>query len=285
MNRILLLFASMLCTFSISSLAQDTQLDYRPFAQDGKRWSVQVGLIMENDYGNRIEGDTVINGESWKKVYNYVGFPDFGMTYYVALRDVGQKVYAITKGSTRPRLLYDFSLKEGNTIRCGMEGNVFCCLLDKGELLDSLLGFPIKSYLKVERIDTITFREQAYRRFTLTFLDAYHEPLRNGEEAIFGNVVWIEGVGSGAGPFSPWVPLPTEGCIYLGCELNKEYLCTDFYGNYVPAGIGKILRQGKENDASYDLSGRRVANSSEFQGSNNLPKGVYIQNGKKVVIK
>ena len=36
----------------------------------------------------------------------------------------------------------------------------------------------------------------------------------------------------------------------------------------------------------YDLSGRRVANSSEFQGSSfKLPKGVYIQNGKKVVVK
>ena len=278
-----LLFAMLLLPQLL--VAQDSHLDYHPFAQDSKTWETQVGGIMENSYGNRIEGDTVINGESWKKVYNYVGFPDFGMTYYVALRDVGQKVYAIAKGSTRPRLLYNFSLKEGNTVKCGMEGNAFCCLLDKDEQPDTLLGFPLVSYLKVERIDTITYREQAYRRFTLTFLDAYHEPLRNGEEAIFGNVVWIEGVGSGAGPFLPWVPLPTEGCIYQDCELNKQYLCTDFYGNYVPAGIGKILRQGKENDASYDLSGRRVANSSEFQGSNKLPKGVYIQNGKKVVVK
>jgi hypothetical protein len=265
--------------------AQDSHLDYRPFAQDSKTWETQVGGIKENVYGNRIEGDTVINGESWKKVYNYVGFQDFGMTYYVALCDVGQKVYAIAKGSTRPRLLYDFSLKEGNTVRCGMEGNVFCCLLDKGEQPDTLLGFPFESYLKVESIDTITYREQAFRRFTLTLLDAYHEPLRNGEEAIFGNVVWIEGVGSGAGPFSPWVPLPTEGCIYQGCELNKQYLCTDFYGNYVPAGIGKIQHQGNVNDASYDLSGHRVSVSSASSVSSVLPKGVYIQNGKKFVVK
>ena len=272
--RRILLFALLL----LPQLLQAQEENYRPFAQDGKRWSVQVGLIMENDYGNRIEGDTVINGESWKKVYNYVGFPDFGMTYYVALRDVGQKVYAIAKGSTRPRLLYDFSLKEGNTVRCGMEGNAFCCLLDKGEQPDTLLGFPFVSYLKVERIDTITYREQAYRRFTLTFLDSYHEPLRNGEEAVFGNVVWIEGVGSGAGPFSPWVPLPTEGCIYQGCELNKEYLCTDFYGSPEPAGIGLIRHKGKSSDATYDFLGKGIKNGQ-------LPKGVYIQNGKKFVIK
>ena len=46
------------------------------------------------------------------------------------------------------------------------------------------------------------------------------------------------------------------------------------------------LPSGKEGSSLYDLSGRRVANSSEFQGSSfKLPKGVYIQNEKKVVIK
>ena len=56
--------------------AQNTQLEYRPFAQDGKVWKTQVGGIKENVYGNCINGDTLINGETWKKVYNYVAFPD-----------------------------------------------------------------------------------------------------------------------------------------------------------------------------------------------------------------
>ena len=43
-------------------------------------------------------------------------------------------------------------------------------------------------------------------------------------------------------------------------------------------------KKGKEGIV-YDLSGRRVANSSEFQGSSKLTKGVYIQGGKKVVVK
>lgn len=193
-----------------------------------------------------------------------------------------EKVYANAKGSTRPRLLYNFDIKEGNTVRCGVEGNVFCCLLDKDEKPATLLGFQFNSYLKVERIDTITYQEQSYRRFTLTFLDAYHEPLINDEDAISGNVVWIEGVGSGAGPFSPWVPLPTEGCIYIGCELNKEYLYTDFYGSSEPAGIGKIQQRINSINATYDLRGSRLPS---LQGVARLPKGVYIQNGKKVMIK
>ena len=49
--------------------------------------------------------------------------------------------------------------------------------------------------------------------------------------------------------------------------------------------INHVSAQPVANTAIYDLSGRRVANSSEFQGSNKLPKGVYIQGGKKFVIK
>ena len=49
--------------------------------------------------------------------------------------------------------------------------------------------------------------------------------------------------------------------------------------------INHISVQPVANAAIYDLSGRRVANSSEFQGSSKLPKGVYIQSGKKFVVK
>ena len=66
-----------------------------------------------------------INGEKWKKVYNYRFWPVEGKrfdTYYSSIREVGKKVYAIAKGSNRQRLLYDFDLKEGNIVRCGIEG-------------------------------------------------------------------------------------------------------------------------------------------------------------------
>ena len=66
-----LLFIWMSCMSVMNLEAQNTQLEYRPFAQDGKVWETQVGWIMENVYGNYIDGDTLINGETWKKVYNY----------------------------------------------------------------------------------------------------------------------------------------------------------------------------------------------------------------------
>ena len=102
-------------------MGQTSQLDYSPFALDGKVWDAQVGGIKENVYFYEIDGDTMINGESWKKVYNYV-FPKIRFySYYAAVRDVGNKVYAIAKGSNRPRLLYDFDMKAGNIVQCGID--------------------------------------------------------------------------------------------------------------------------------------------------------------------
>ena len=80
----------------------------------------------------------------------------------------------------------------------------------------------------------------------------------------------------------------TRPFLYLISEQSTGAIF--FIGQFMgktSAGVKGISRdgKGKTTDAIYDLQGRRVANSSEFQGSNKLPKGVYIQNGKKFVVK
>ena len=281
MKDVRLLFAFIMHFFCMSAQAQSSQLEYHPFAEDGKTWETQVGEIMENLYCNRIDGDTVINGENWKKVYNYIAFPnDYTYSYYAAIREVGKKVYAIAKGSTRPRLLYDFGLKKGDLVRCGVEGNVFGCLLDNGEQPDSLLGFPFVSYLGVERIDTIEAQGMRHRRFTLTLLDAYQRYYHPNGERITGNIIWVEGIGSGAGPFSPWKPLPQFDLIYQFCYIGKTCLFgyPDFYEADIADSVGSTLYEESEDHNSYDLSGRRL-NAQPSRG------GVYIKDGKKVVVK
>lgn len=61
MKKCLLL---LLMSLSFASFAQAQQEDYRPFAQDGKTWEIREGMIMENIYGNCIDGDTLIDGEN-----------------------------------------------------------------------------------------------------------------------------------------------------------------------------------------------------------------------------
>lgn len=274
------IFVSLLSILCLSAQAQTIQLDYLPMSQEGKTWEMQVGGIKENVYGIRIDGDTLINGESWKKVYTYFGSPEFNYSYHVAIRDVGKKVYAIARGGKKPRLLYDFDMKVGQTVRCGVEGSIFYCLLDTDEMPDTLLGFPLVSYLRLERIDNIIVQGQYHRRFTLTYLDSFHEPIRNEWEAVMDNVVWVEGVGTAAGPFLSWLPLSYKDWIMMNCrEGNRNLLFgnRDFNTNVVDA-VSDVRRKVNGNDDSYDLQGRRIQ-------SEPLSKSVYIREGMKYVKK
>ena len=276
MSRIKFIFAGILSVCSLYLSAQTSQLDYRPFAQDGKTWKTQVGGIKENLYCNSIDGDTVINGEEWKKVYNYIALPQLNYSYYAAIRDAGKKVYAIAKGSSKPRLLYDFGLGVGDIVPCGVEGHAFLCLLDQGEQPDSLLGFPFETYLKLERIDTIEARGQKHRRFTLTLLDAYQEPFLNGDEdeLLLGSVVWVEGFGSGAGPFAPWMSLPARRMLNLGCEVDRNciFSYSDFYDADMAVTVSNAPLFPCGVSTPFDLIGRRLAAPPA--------KGVYIEGGK-----
>ena len=278
MKKTKLLFTCMLLLVWMGALAQTSELGYRPFAENSKIWETQIGGIKENVYGNCIDGDTLINGESWKKVYNYVGCPDFNFTYYAAIRDVGKKVYVIAKGSTRPRLLYNFDLKVNSMLKCGVEGNALGCLLDADEKPDTLLGFPFVTYLKVERIDTIKVRDLEYRRFTLSLLDAFQEYFRSGEDEIIGSVIWIEGVGSGAGPFSPWMSLPPRNMLLLNCETNRTHIFghPDFYETDNANAINHP-QPTMRNNIIYDLEGRLLLETPT--------QGIYIKNGKKKATK
>ena len=264
----------LVCMISCNCVFAQSQVDYRPFVQQDKNWEIQVGLIMENDYCYHIMGDTLIDGENWKKVYNTAAWFFMRDSYYAAVCEKGKKVYAIAKGSTRPRLLYDFGLKEGETVWCGIESNDFCCLLDKDEAPDNLLGFPFNAYLKVEKIDTIEARGKEFRRFSLAMYDYFWEPMR-----MVGSIVWVEGVGSGAGPFSPWLPIPPEESksLFIDCTDPGRFVFgySDFYQGSMPAAVSTTHSSKTGPNIVHDLLGRRLRGKPA--------RGIYIQDGRKVV--
>jgi hypothetical protein len=272
---ILLVFAC------IPGQAQTSELEYWPFAQDGKYWHCQVGGIKENIYESEIDGDTLIDGEIWMKVYNRVTARKY---YYAAVRDVDRKVYAIAKGSTKPRLLYDFNLKEGDIVKCGMEGNMFCCLRESGEQMDSLLGYPVNTYLKVERIDTITDLDLRHRVFIFTLLDTFRYPfLDRGNGALRNNVIWVEGIGSYNGPFTPWMPLSPYNFMTRNCQINKTYIFSYPYPIEGEDGVDET-----ESISSYHHAtdnGGTVYNLQGIQLTSPPEKGIYIENGKKRMVK
>ena len=281
-----LLLAWLLIATCISVQAQTEELEYRPFTRGGMIFETRVGIYKENVYISKIDADTMINGETWRKVYNSIPWAGrMSQSYFAAVRDVGRKVYAIAKGSTRPRLLYDFDLEEDDFVKCGMEGNAFGCLLEQGEPRDMLLGFPLDNYLMVERIDTVRLHDGlTRRRFTLSLCDYF-------KGSINGPIVWIEGLGSAAGPFSPWMPIPAPSSYFdwdddIPCQFTSYYLNRDYIGASYEFDIIESIEilsaispfePTQENDILYDLQGRRL--------SGKLERGIYIEDGKKVLLK
>lgn len=269
MKKVLLFFITLFMT-GLYGQAQTAQGANSLFAQEGKVWEMQVGGIKENIYANRIEGDTLIKGETWKKVVNSLPW-GIGATdsYFAAIRNVGQKVYAIARGSSRQRLLYDFGLNVGDVVGCGVEGNAFCCLLDESEQPDTLLGFPFVAYLRVEHADTVEAQGMKHRRLVLSVLTAFKEQLP------WNGIIWVEGIGSSAGPFLPWLPAAQDNNVFLECHDGEGHVLfgqSDFQSN-VLSHISGVSSQSEESKVFYDLQGRQLQQQPR--------RGLYIERGRK----
>ena len=281
MRTKLFLLCIELC-FTLATQGQNAPDSYQPFVEEGKGFDLQFGETMENSYQHWIDGDTVINGKTWKKVYNSLCWPHLDYRYFAALREEGKKVYAIAKGSRRPRLLYNFDLQVGSLLRCGVEGNSFHCLLDSGEQPDSLFGFEFKTYLRVESIDTVESCGTRRRRFKLTMLDPYKDYFKPKEDGgVIGNIVWVEGIGSGSGPFMPWMPLPepfnltSSGILFIDYYIGRTqiFLHEAFYGDYEANSLKSVANDLTGETTLFDLQGRRLRSQSH--------RGLYIRDGRK----
>ena len=272
------LFASLLFVACMSAQAQTSEIEYCPFAEEGKFWETSIGGLNQYVYDGYFAGDTIIDGETWHKAYTIAGV---NRTYYAAVRDEGKKVYAIAKGSNRARLLYDFSLKEGDFVRCGVEGTAFGCLRTKEEPRDTLHGFLLNLALKVDRIDTVTLHDGLkHRRFTLSLWSP-------GKDILMATpIVWIEGLGSGAGPFSPWM---LQSPLLPNVNEHRAFVTLWANDKLSPSLIAK-------SDEFYELESsttginpqpaQKIGTLYDIQGCK-LPgkpvRGIYIENGKKKV--
>ena len=270
----------------MSVQAQTEELEYHPFVEEGKVFKTQ-GYIKEDFTYTEIEGDTLINGEVWKKVYNSMPWRNrLDHSYFAAVREEDKKVYAIAKDSDRPRLLYDFSMgfDEGNLdfVTCGIEGTDFGCLIDyrSGEKCDKLLGCNFLSRLYLEDIDTVRLDDGSERRrFTFCLTDRNFATVM-----IADSIIWIEGLGSCSGPFSPWMPrikmveFDDEPLYNISYYLNGK-LITDSSGFYNTDKSSAVSspNPAREQNGIYDLLGRSLPAK--------LEQGIYIRDGKKIAVK
>lgn len=144
---------------------------------------------------------------------------------------------------------------------------------DKAELLydfDCEVGDTVKSMVVKEiRTDTIATVVKRY----------IFEPYLisgDGEKAyeLVGNVCWIEGVGSEK-DFFDMLPMVGNYNSIVGCEVNGEILFK--LPPLPPSGIKLVERDFVNGNVIYDLQGRCLKTAPT--------RGIYIQNGKKIIIK
>ncbi len=152
---------------------------YYPFIEEGKTWA-QLNIFSPGypdppytDYGTltyKIEGDTLENGKTWKKLFTTTGDPESGNWHqdYCLYREENKKVYRYCDPFSGEEIIYDFSIIEGDSI-----------YIDDGRTYDY--------WIHVIGVDSIEVSGSMRRRIH------FDEPAE----------VWIEGLGSTYMPFDP----------------------------------------------------------------------------------
>ncbi len=171
-------------------------LFYHPFPESNAAWhTVGENLFTEDTWSFRyaVYGDTVINSVEYSKIYEMrdtiiVNPKD---TYFAAIRENDNKqVFALITGFSET-MLYDFSLRVGDTIWYDIGGALH---------YDNVKFWEQTHYKVVAEIDSVLLENDQYRKSWLL------------EGSEWGETTWVEGVGSidWYGLFNPLISNFTE---------------------------------------------------------------------------
>ena len=259
-----------------------------PFLSDGKQWNVLYnefcGPMQPEKYTTtcyKIEGDTLLDGFSYKRMYSTIYSDLTNWSLNSILREDDDKVYyreyLADEVFTDENLLYDFSLQPGDSI-------------------------PIDSYndyLVLDSVCDIVVGNDTLRKYCFYYsIDGFHS-----DDTEF----WIEGIGSECGVVHVGDVIMMGGnntllCYFYNEELlwHNEYFDTCFYNNlgmyenendnisvYPNPAKDHVRIELSDNSASqsieiYSLDGRLVETFQETSLHDNtidisgLNAGMYI---------
>ena len=263
MKRTLLFIACVLT--SITMYAQEESNDYLPFVEMGKLWHVVINptnpyvpcTFQRFKMNEEVEqdGKTYVYLEPFDDVVLDTLYQEAGL-----FREENRRVYKYEGG--RDVMLYDFSLKEGDTFiyEYGLEEPMNCKVLKQGWLEDG----P-----NIQMLDSLT-TEGAWT-FKYRKLHTWTIGVDNGSGGYNEAVTWIEGIGTLRNMFyRPW-HMGVMSCLaYVERDMNKvdfsknAYLPFPLYNMYGPV-YGCDLPTGKEDfwedghhQLTYELEGNRL---------------------------
>ena len=271
-NNVRFVLVFILCSLGTLIYAQDGGREsYIPFVGEGKIWycgythTGSIASTPEDPSGRGIDciftmcGDSLINDKIYKKVYCQFKkyYNDEEQHYYCAVREENYCVYIIEEETMEEKLIYDF--------------------------------------IRPEEILRLTYNDYMYGRGMAKrrrgFLPGQYEYsvctlLGDDLNYSWGAGVWVDGIGAALeNPFAfeslytfYEEPKLGEHVEVRSCMKDGEYIfIDDWMSKPGPTSIQEALKEDHEDTPIFDLQGRRL---------NDKPnKGVYIQNGKKLVIK
>ena len=216
---------------ALTMSAQENPNDYIPFVEMGKQWHV---VIVENPNYSHSTGKYWMSKEMERDgktyIYTYLPYDEIALVEEVGLlREENRRVYKYDEKTGRDIILYDFSLKEGDTFtyEYGLDKPVNCKVLKQGWLYD---GPKIVSYTNPASADTLETKYRRLRTWTIG--------LDNGTGEYHEITTWVEGVGALENTFSPLDRDGRKSCLAY-VERNDNQ--TDYIGNqYLPFSFYNI---------------------------------------------
>ena len=253
-----------------------TEEGYHKMGIEGKRWNY-IRFHLENDgwheypYSYVVKGDTLIRRTRYKKLY----YQDENTERFECLLvERGRTVYKnadldISHGSLVLTYFFEFGRKDF--------GKVFTW---KAENASGNTNWMVYG------VDTIEVNNRPFRRYTC--LQKYSEEgetlttIEYDGEGVWHDI-WVEGVGSATSGIEdqhpdaePPVRKPGEYTTFVSCYEDGECIFTseDFY---IMTAMRSIRTSTNKDTNIYDLRGHLLTGKPA--------KGVYIQNGKKKLVK
>ncbi len=247
---------------------------YRPFVEEDKQW-----MVVSNMYGFwyiklfYIDGDTIIGERPCKKVMLRYEDDDSSTTsLYCCVFEEGERVYYYPTDngpSTSPMMLYDFTAAPGDTIRLGGER--------KGVHKERL--YQVWKKLQLEN------GEEKFHGMLATEYDP--ELTYVDENSHLYLYEWYEGIGNIFSPFKkkPWGKEMggLDEAVYE-CRSSGRVIYHTSHAVYdedrvlrIWDGISGIKDVPHRDSCRYTIDGKQIRGTS--------PKGIYIEDGKKVMVK
>ena len=250
----------------IPALAQER---YESLLSESKVWTMMIKpSVNPEEYGDlryineiRLDGDTIINEMHFMQKYERQCKQGEEMpTEWSATKEYlgqdGSKVYLYSSITDKMILDMDFSLKDDDILEC-------YDLSSNSDLLYNNVVTAVSDTV----FDCST--DKVHCKCVYVHVDGW-----SLDHPLFTDV-WVEGIGSlNYGISGVWRTMSVGAYV-------KMIKCTDgdtvTYQNDIPLGIRTMSSHKPDSSAIYNLQGREVLS---------LPnKGIYIQNGKKVIVK